>query len=181
MKIGNITVRLTIVHLGAFLFFTAIFFFSFYTTRDWTMLLWGIPTLLLILTIPLAMNYMSQSQYQNLRPVYEAEARKVRANEINEGLMSKPVRYEGVVERVYFKFLNRPQFLIGDRTGEVSVKMFTSPEEDINKDDVVEVLGQVMKRYVISGDPVINCVSIRKKTVKTSAESGRKEKKKKEN
>jgi hypothetical protein len=28
--------------------------------------------------------------------------------------------------------------------------------------DVVEVLGQVIKRYVVTGDPVVNCVSIRK-------------------
>ncbi|RQD84277.1 MAG: nucleotide-binding protein [Methanocalculus sp. MSAO_Arc2] len=179
MKIRNIPVKLSIVHLGVFLFFTAILFFSVYHTRDWRMLLWGIPTVILIATIPIAMNYMSQSQYRNLQPVYEAEARKVRANEINEKLMGKPVRFEGVVERVYFKFLNRPQYLIGDRTGEVSVKMFTSPQEDVNKDDVVEVLGQIMKRYIITGDPVINCVSIRRKTVQKPVESEKKEKKKK--
>ncbi len=48
----------------------------------------------------------------------------------------------------------------------MSVKMFTTPKEDIKKDDVVEVLGQVIKRYVVVGDPVINAVLIRKKDKK---------------
>jgi hypothetical protein len=79
-------------------------------------------------------------------------------------MVGQPVRFEGVVERVYFKYLNRPQFLIADKSGEVSVKMFTTPQEDINKGDIVEVLGIVMKRYMATGDAVINCVSIRKIT-----------------
>jgi hypothetical protein len=40
--------------------------------------------------------------------------------------------------------------------------MFTSPQEDIRKGDIVEVIGMVMKRYIMTGEPVINCVSIRK-------------------
>jgi hypothetical protein len=28
--------------------------------------------------------------------------------------------------------------------------------------DVVEVIGQVIKRYVVTGDPVVNCISIKK-------------------
>ncbi len=178
MKIGNITVRVTIIHLGVFLFFTAIFLFSFFSSGDYRMLLWGIPTLILILTIPMAMNYMSQSHYRSLRPMYEAEAQTIRANQISDANMGKVVRYEGVVERVHFKFLNRPQFIIADRTGEMAVKMFTSPEEDVGKGDVVEVLGSIMRRYIITGDPVINCVSIRKKVKETKTEPEKKEKKK---
>jgi uncharacterized protein YdeI (BOF family) len=77
-------------------------------------------------------------------------------------MVGKPVRIEGVVERVYFQFLNRPQYLIADRSGEISVKMFTSTNEEIKVKDIVEVTGQVIKRYVVTGDPVINCISIRK-------------------
>jgi hypothetical protein len=77
-------------------------------------------------------------------------------------MIGKPVRIEGVVERVYFQFLNRPQYLVADRSGSISVKMFTSTDEDVKVNDVVEVLGQVIHRYMVSGDPVINCVSIKK-------------------
>lgn len=178
MKIGNIKVKLTVVHVGVFLFFTGVILILFLSTRDWMMLLWGIPTVLLILTIPLFMNYMSQSQYRAMRPMYEAEAKTIRANQLTDAMMGKPIRFEGVIERVHFKFLNRPQYIIADRTGEASVKMFTSPEEDVGKGDIVEVLGSVMRRYIITGDPVINCVSIRKKVKETQAEPEKKEKKK---
>jgi hypothetical protein len=40
--------------------------------------------------------------------------------------------------------------------------MFTSPDEDVKVNDIVEVIGQVIHRYIVTGDPVINCVSIRK-------------------
>ena len=60
-----------------------------------------------------------------------------------------------------FKSLNRPQYLIADKTGEISVKMFTTPTEDASVNDVVEIYGQVIKRYFVVGDPVVNAVLIR--------------------
>jgi RecJ-like exonuclease len=116
----------------------------------------------MLLVIPTALNYMSRSQYADLTPQYESEARTVRVKLVNENMVGKPVRIEGVVERVYFQFLNRPQYLVADRSGAISVKMFTSPEEEVKVNDVVEVLGQVIRRYIVTGDPVINCVSIKK-------------------
>ncbi|MCP1715307.1 hypothetical protein J2T58_001165 [Methanocalculus alkaliphilus] len=180
MKIGNITVRLSIAHLGVFLFFTGVLLFAFFDSgMDYSLFVWGIPTLLLILTIPLAMNYMSQSQYRDLRPMYESEAKTIKTNQISEALIGKPVRLEGVIERVHFKFLNRPQYLLGDRTGEVSVKMFTNPEEDVEVGDVVIVLGSVIRRYIITGDPVVNGVSIRRKVKEKPVETEQNEKKEK--
>jgi len=69
---------------------------------------------------------MSRRQYADMEPVYEAEAKTVRIRLINESMVGKPVRVEGIVERVHFQFLNRPQYLVADRSGEISVKMFTS-------------------------------------------------------
>jgi RecJ-like exonuclease len=131
-------------------------------TGNWQILLWGIPTLVLLLLIPLGLNYMSQDQYVNLRPVYEQNAKQVRIRLINPSMIGDAVKVQGVVERVFFQFMNRPQYLVADRSGEISVKMFTSPQEKIKVGDVVEIMGMVMKRYVVGGDPVINCVSIRK-------------------
>jgi len=106
---------------------------------------------------------MSQSHYEALVPEYESEAQKVRIRAINMNMIGKPVRVEGIVELVRFGFLDRPQFVVADKSGEISVKMFTAPKERIRKDDIVEVLGTVMKRYILVGEsPVINCVSIRK-------------------
>jgi hypothetical protein len=162
MSSGKIRPKISILAIAVVVVFTILLFVAYYFTQSWQILLWGIPTLILLLVIPLALNYMSQSQYADLAPVYEREARPVRIKLINPGMIGDPVRIEGVVERVYFQFLNRPQFLVADRSGEISVKMFTSPNEKVSKGDVVEILGLVMKRYVIGGDPVINCISIRK-------------------
>jgi hypothetical protein len=163
MKIGNVDVKVSIVAIAVFVFFTIFLLLASLSSPDvQSQLIWLIPGLFLLLVIPMALNYMSRSQYADIAPVYEAQAKTVRIKLINESMVGKPVRVEGVVERVYFQFLNRPQYLVADRSGAISVKMFTSPDENVKVNDVVEVLGQVIHRYIVTGDPVINCVSIRK-------------------
>ena len=163
MKIGNVDVKVSVVSIAVFVFFTLILIIaSLFSPEVRSNLIWMIPCLFLLLVIPVALNYMSRSEYADLTPQYEVEAKTVRVRLINESMVGKPVRIEGVVERVHFQFLNRPQFMVADRSGAISVKMFTSPDEDIKVNDIVEVLGQVIRRYIVTGDPVINCVSIRK-------------------
>ena len=164
MKIGNVNVKVSIVTLVVFIFFAILVVVSAAVSPEIrSQIFWLLPALIVLLVVPMALNYMSRKQYADLVPVYEAEAKPVRIRMINESMMGKVVRIEGVVEKVRFKFLNRPQYIVADRTGEISVKMFTTPDEDINENEVVEVLGSVIKRYLFGGDPVINCVSIRKR------------------
>jgi hypothetical protein len=163
MKIGNVDVKISIVAIAVFVVFTFLLLLASLSSPEVrSQLIWLIPGLFMLLVIPIALNYMSRSQYADIAPVYEAQAKTVRIKLINESMVGKPVRVEGVVERVYFQFLNRPQYLVADRSGAISVKMFTSPDEDVKVNDVVEVIGQVIKRYIVTGDPVINCVLIRK-------------------
>jgi hypothetical protein len=163
MKIGNVDVKISIVAIAVFVVFTILLLLASLSSPEVrSQLIWLIPGLFMLLVIPIALNYMSRSQYADIAPVYEAQAKTVRIKLINESMVGKPVRVEGVVERVYFQFLNRPQYLVADRSGAISVKMFTSPDEDVKVNDVVEVIGQVIKRYIVTGDPVINCVLIRK-------------------
>jgi hypothetical protein len=163
MKIHGIELRITPVNAGVLLIFSFFLIFAFWTSGNWTVLFYGIPMLALLLVIPLILRYMSQSQYEALIPEYEIRAQKVRIKAINMNMIGKAVRVEGVVERISLGFLDRPQFMVADRSGEISVKMFTAPREKIGKGDIVEVLGTVMKRYLLVGEsPVINCVSIRK-------------------
>jgi hypothetical protein len=165
MKIHDIEVRFTPIQIGVLLFFAIFLIFAYWTSRSAMFLLFGIPMILGLAVIPILLRYMSQSQYETLIPTYETEAQRVRIKAINMNMLGKPVRIEGVVETVRFDFLDRPQFMVADRSGEISVKMFTAPREKIRKDDIVEVLGTVMKRYLLVGeDPVINCVSIKKVT-----------------
>src|SRR5665647_631743 len=163
MKIGKVDVKVSIVAIAVFVFFTIFLLIASLSSAEVrSQLFWLIPGLFMLLVIPIALNYMSRSQYADMEPIYEAEAKTVRIRLINDSMVGKPVRVEGVVERVYFQFLNRPQYLVADRSGQISVKMFTSPNENVKVNDVVEVIGQVIKRYIVTGDPVINCVSIRK-------------------
>ena len=162
MKIGNIQLRISPINVGVVLIFGLFLLYSYLTSGNVTILTFGIPMLVVLFLIPIVLNYMSQQHYAELLPPYQRDAQPVRIKAINMNMLGKPVRFEGVVERAYFLYLNRPQFLVGDKSGEISVKMFTSPLEDIQKGDIVEVIGMVMKRYIATGDPVVNCVSIRK-------------------
>lgn len=172
MKIGNVDVKVSILAIAVFIIFTIIVVIaSAYSPEVRSQLIWLVPVLFMLLILPVALNYMSQRQYADLIPEYERQAKTVRVKLVNENMIGKIVRIEGVVERVHFQFLNRPQYSVADRSGAISVKMFTSPAEDIRVNDVVEVLGQVIRRYIVTGDPVINCVSIRK--IGTKAEKGR--------
>jgi hypothetical protein len=163
MKIGNTEVKVSIIYIGVFVFFTIILIIaSLFSPNIQLNLFWIIPCLFLLLVIPVGLNYLSRSQYADLGPEYERQAKTVRVRLINENMIGKIVRIEGVVEGIHFQFLNRPQYSIADRSGAISVKMFTSPDEPIRVDDVVEVLGQVIRRYIATGEPVINCVVIRK-------------------
>ncbi len=162
MKIGSVDLKVSIVAISVFVLFTVILLATVLFTGDYRMLIWAVPTLVMLLLIPLALNYMSQKEYAELEPAYREKAKNVRIKLINESMVGQVVRVEGVVERVYFQFLNRPQYLVADRSGEISVKMFTSPMEPVKKGDIVEVLGTVINRYIVTGDAVINCVSIKK-------------------
>ncbi|MDK2974195.1 MAG: hypothetical protein PWP08_566 [Methanofollis sp.] len=162
MQIGNVNVRMSVVTLTVSVFFTIVVLATFFVTSDRSILIWGIPTIILLFVIPMALNYMSQRQYADLIPVYEQEAKDYRIKAINIDMLGKPVRVRGVVERSMFRFLNRPQYVVADKSGAISVKMFTTPREDVREGDIVEVLGLIIRRYMVTGDPVINCVSIRK-------------------
>lgn len=174
MKIGNVNVKVSIVTLAVFVFFAILVVVSAVVSPDIrAQLFWILPALIILIVFPMALNYMSRKQYTDLIPIYEVEAKPTRIRMINESMIGKVVRVEGVVEKVRFQFLNRPQYIVADRTGEISVKMFTSPDEDVKENDIVEILGTVIKRYLVGGDPVINCVSIRKKK-DTPANPGKK-------
>lgn len=162
MKIGNVRLKVPITVMVVIVFFTILLAVYYLLTGDRTMLIWGIPTVILLFVLPLALNYMSQREYQDLAPVYEAKAKTVRIRSINQNSIGSIVRVEGIIERTYFQFINRPQFLVADRSGEISVKMFTNPAEDVKKGDIVEVYGMVIHRYMMTGDAVINGVVIRK-------------------
>ncbi len=173
--------RPSILHLFVFAFFAVLIALYILTTGDTMMLIWGIPTLLCLLAFPMGLTYLSQSQYTNLVPLYQAEAKDVKIREINQSMISKPIRIEGLVEEVRFRSLNRPHFIVGDKTGVTTVKMFTNPQQDISKGDIVEVYGQVIRRYIFAGDPIVNGVDIRRTDTNEIKQKPSEKKNKKQN
>jgi hypothetical protein len=168
MKIGKTEVSVSIIPIGVFVLFSLLLIVaSFYSQEVRANLIWMIPCLFLLLIIPLALNYLSRSEYKSLEPEYERQAKTVRIRLVNESMIGKIVRVEGVVEAIRFQFLNRPQYTVADRSGAIPVKMFTTPPEDVGINDIVEVYGQVIRRYIVTGEPVINCVIIRRTGKKT--------------
>jgi hypothetical protein len=171
MKIGNTEVKVSLISIGVFVLFTILLIIaSLFSPDVRSNLFWLIPCVFMLLVIPVALNYMSRKQYADLAPEYEEQAKTVRVKMINENMIGKIVRINGVVERVHYQFLNRPQYSVADRSGAISVKMFTSPDETIKVNDIVEVLGQVIRRYIVTGEPVINCVSIRKNSAQPASD-----------
>lgn len=171
MQIRSIPVRPSILHFGVFAFFAIFLAWYLQVTGEYRTLIWAGPTLLFLLLIPMLLNYMSQKEYRELIPLYEKEAQTVKIRQINDKMISKPVRLEALVEEVRFRSLNRPHFIVSDRTGEIPVKMFTTPGVDVRPGDVVEILGQVIHRYIVTGDPVVNGVNIKVVRRKNRSES----------
>ncbi|MDR2854836.1 MAG: nucleotide-binding protein [Methanomicrobiales archaeon] len=160
MKIGDYNARPSLLHYGVVAFFSCVLLVYVFSTGNWKTFLLCIPLIVAMLAIPMGLNYLSQREYANILPYYKEHARSVKIREINERMISTPIRLEGIVEQVRFKSINRPHFIIADRTGSITVKMFTSPGTEIHVNDRVVVYGQVIHRYIAVGDPVVNGVSI---------------------
>lgn len=134
----------------------------YWSVRDTTFLLFAIPGLIMLLIIPLTLNWMSRKTYKEASDEYSRRARRYKVKQIDLGFVGQAVRISGTVKRVSFKWLNRPHFQIEDETARIRVIMFTSPSEVIKIEDNVEVLGMVMKNIFSRKSPVISAVSIKK-------------------
>ena len=76
MKIGTVDVKVSNIAIAVFVFFTIFLLFaSMYSPEVRSHLIWLIPCLFMLLVIPMALNYMSRSQYKDLEPIYEARQR----------------------------------------------------------------------------------------------------------
>ena len=63
MRIGTVEVKVSIVAVAVFVFFTIFLLFaSLYSPEVRSQLIWMIPALFLLLVIPMALNYMSRSR-----------------------------------------------------------------------------------------------------------------------
>lgn len=131
------------------------------STGDARFLLFAIPGLILLLVIPMTLAWMSRKSFARADEQFSSKAKRCKIEKIDMGMVGTVVRVTGEVEKITFKWLNRPHFHIRDKTAGIRVIMFTAPSHDIQKGDTVEAMGIVMKHLLTRNKPVISAVSIK--------------------
>lgn len=137
-------------------------FLRYAITGDTRFLIYAIPGLILLIVLPMTLGWMSRRSYVKAEREYDQKARSYRIGQIGESTRGRTVRITGKVEKVRFRWLNRPHFQLKDDTGTIRVILFTSPAERISIGDRVEVLGMVMKNIFDRRGQAISAVSIKK-------------------
>ncbi len=131
------------------------------STGDARFLLFAIPGLILLLIIPMTLAWMSRRSFSQADERFSPKARRCTIEKINLGMVGDVVKVTGEVEKISFKWLNRPHFHINDGTAGIRVIMFTAPTQNIRVGDTVETVGIVMKHLLTRNRPIISAVSIK--------------------
>jgi len=126
-------------------------------------LLFAIPALLALLLIPMILAWMSRKTLNEAAEQNTPQAKFYKIAKVTQAMTGQAVSISGKVKKISFKWLNRPHFHIEDLTGQIRVIMFTSPAENIQQGDEVEVLGVVIKNFFKRSDPAISAVSVKKR------------------
>ncbi|MCE5266175.1 MAG: nucleotide-binding protein [Deltaproteobacteria bacterium] len=131
-------------------------------TGDTRFLIYAIPGLILLIVLPMTLGWMSRRSYAKAEGEYDQKARNYKIGQIGESTRGRAVRIRGKVEKIRFRWLNRPHFQVKDDTGTIRVILFTSPAERVSTGDRVEVLGMVMKNIFDRRSQAVSAVSIKK-------------------
>ena len=158
MKIKGITLRLPPFLLGAVVLFAAICAFSFGSTRNIIYVFLGVPLVILLIVMPLALVYSSEKQVRKYLPAERAAAKFVRARQVTAAMRGSTVLLEGKITKVSGLYMNKPVYVIEDSTGKIVVKRFALPEILVGVGANVEVLGRVYGRA--NGAVFINASTI---------------------
>ena len=131
--------------------------------RNTRFLLFAIPALLALLLIPMILAWMSRKTLNEAAEQNTPQAKFYKIAKVTQAMTGQAVSISGQVKKISFKWLNRPHFHIEDSTGRIRVIMFTSPAENIQQGDEVEVLGVVIKNIFKRSDPAISAVRVKKR------------------
>ena len=134
---------------------------NYAATGNASFLWYAIPGLILLLVIPMTLAWMSRRSFKQAGEQSENQARSCKIGKIVPTMIGNVVRISGEVQKISFKWLNRPHFHIKDTTGIIRVIMFTAPANKVVVGDTVEAIGIVMK-YPLSKERIaISAVSIK--------------------
>ena len=134
---------------------------NYAATGNASFLWYAIPGLILLLVIPMTLAWMSRRSFKQAGEQSENQARSCKIGKIVPTMIGNVVRISGEVQKISFKWLNRPHFHIKDTTGIIRVIMFTAPANKVVVGETVEAIGIVMK-YPLSKERIaISAVSVK--------------------
>jgi DNA replicative helicase MCM subunit Mcm2 (Cdc46/Mcm family) len=136
--------------------------FHYTSTGDSRFLLYAIPGLILLLVIPMALAWMSRRSFMQAHEQFKPKARACTIGKITPAMIGEVVQISGEVQKISFRWLNRPHFHIKDASGQIRVIMFTAPADKVVVEDRVEAVGIVMKYPLTKARLVISAVSVKK-------------------
>lgn len=116
----------------------------------------------MLLVIPMTLAWMSRRSFMQASEQFDAQARACKIGKIDTRMTGNVIRVSGEVQKISFKWLNRPHFHIKDKTADIRVIMFTAPANKIDVGDTIEAVGIVMKHLLTRNKPVISAVSVKK-------------------
>ena len=170
MRIRGITVRVPPLLFAVTVFFAAVCAMMFGSTKDLAYLYFGAPLCVVLICVPLAMNYLTEKQLAEQLPAMRVRAKFSRARQISPAMVGTPVIVEGKILKVTGLLMGKPAYLLSDSTGQIVVRRFALPDPLVG---VVEVVGTVARK-ITNGDAVyVNAVSI--KPIRKFREEGSKE------
>jgi RecJ-like exonuclease len=145
-----------------FIICTAAVALNYAATGNAGFFLYAIPGLIMLLVIPMTLAWMSRRSFTQAQEQSETQANPCKIGKIVPAMIGNVVRISGEVQKISFKWLNRPHFHIKDATGEIRVIMFTAPANKVIAGDKVEAVGVVMK-YPLSKERIaISAVSVKR-------------------
>jgi len=133
--------------------------------KDYRLLAIAIPMLAALIIIPMILTRMSQSTYSRATSLYEEKARFHKVSNITSNTLGEAVKIRGTVERISFRWLNRPWLKINDGTGAISAILFTSLQESLAVGEQVEVLGTVIRAFPHRKAQAISAINVKKLTL----------------
>lgn len=123
------------VTLGLMVFMVGI---AFIATPTLDFLMIALPSLLILLGIPLILNNMNQ---RHTDKVDIRDFKLLKIKNLTRLEVGDPVRLRGTVEKVSLRWLNRPHITLNDGSGSIGVFMVWAPREKIKPGDEIETVG----------------------------------------
>ncbi len=135
---------------------------NYYSTGSGQFLWYAIPGLIMLLVIPMLLAWMSRRSFTQANEQASLNACPSKIGKIVPAMTGDVVRISGEVQKISFKWLNRPHFHMKDATGTIRVIMFTAPANKVVVGDKAEAIGIVMK-YPLSKERIaISAVSVKR-------------------